>query len=575
MRLTLRLEGADPFTLGREIGGEGGIRTHGGRKPTPDFESGTFDHSATSPPVPDVAIGARIIHQIGRDTAPLGRQVRQSSRPRFVYLRRYSSLLGRFSIAIAPEPMQVAYPLRMFGLFRLPEGGLPWRVPAALAVFALLGTCTARPGVVEQARTVGALRVATYNSPTAYYLGAHGPEGPEYALAKRFAQSLGLPLQIMAYPSPAAAIAAVAHGRAHIGAAGLAVTPEWQRVVQFSRPYQRVKLHLVHRRGVARPKGIQDLAGRKVAVVAGSAHAFALKRLARTVPGLHIEEIPGISTLDLLDRVWSGELDVTVADRNEFYLTRPYHPELRIAFNFPTADELAWALPKDDPDIAKRVASYFGELERLEPDVVARFYDPDERYDYAGARVLVRDLQDRLPALRPIFEHAAREFHQDWRILAAVGYQESRWNSSAVSATRVRGLMMLTEDTAGALGVADRKNAAESIHGGAAFLAQMRETIPDRVPEPDRTWLALAAYNIGYAHVEDARVLAQSAGRDPDSWLDVRDFLPRLSEAAWYEKTKHGYARGWEAARFVDNVRSYLDVLEWAVPSGVLGPSAG
>jgi membrane-bound lytic murein transglycosylase F len=463
----------------------------------------------------------------------------------------------------------------MFGLFRLPQGGLPWRVPTALAVFALLGTCTARPGVVEQARTVGSLRVATYNSPTAYYSGAHGPEGPEYALASRFARSLGLKLEIQVYPSPEAAISAVAHGRAHLAAAGLAVTPEWQRLVRFSRPYQRVSLHLVHRRGSPRPKDIADLAGRHVAVVAGSAHASALKALAGSVPGLHVIEVPQVSTLDLLDRVWSGDLDATVADRNEFYLTRPYHPELRIAFNLPHPDELAWALPTDDPDIAARVGSFFDELERHEPDIVARYYAPDDRYDYAGARALVRDLQDRLPALRPLFERSAKEFHQDWRILAAIGYQESRWNTAAVSSTRVRGLMMLTEDTADALGVGDRRNAAESIHGGAAFLAQMHETVPDRIPEPDRTWLALAAYNIGYAHVEDARVLAEAAGRDPDSWLDVRDFLPRLSEAAWYERTKHGYARGWEAARFVDNVRSYLDVLEWAVPSGARGPSPG
>ena len=463
----------------------------------------------------------------------------------------------------------------MFGLFRLPESGLPWRVPTAVAVLALLGTCTVRPGVVSQAHTVGALRVATYNSPTAYYLGAHGPEGPEYALASRFARSLGLRLEMIEYPSAAAAISAVAHGRAHIAAAGLAVTPEWQHTILFSRPYQRVKLHIVHRRGAPRLTGLQALSGRHIAVVAGSAHAYALRDLAKSVPDLHISEVPNVSTLDLLDRVWSGELDATVADRNEFFLTRPYHPELRIAFNLPTPDELAWALPKDDPDIVLRVASYFSELERIEPDIVARYYEPDERYDYAGARALVRDLQDRLPAIRPLFEHAAREFHQDWRILAAIGYQESRWNADAVSRTRVRGLMMLTEDTAGSFGVANRNNAAESIHGGAAFLAQMQETIPDRIPEPDRTWLALAAYNIGYAHLEDARVLAESAGRDPDSWLDVRDFLPLLSSAPWYERTKHGYARGWEAARFVDNVRSYLDVLEWAAPSGVLGPAPG
>jgi membrane-bound lytic murein transglycosylase F len=84
------------------------------------------------------------------------------------------------------------------------------------------------------------------------------------------------------------------------------------------------------------------------------------------------------------------------------------------------------------------------------------------------------------------------------------------------------------------------------------------------VAEPDRTWFALAAYNIGYGHLEDARVLAQKAGRDPDSWQDVRAFLPLLEQEQWYAKTQNGYARGSEPVRYVDDVRGYRDLLEWA-----------
>jgi membrane-bound lytic murein transglycosylase F len=133
--------------------------------------------------------------------------------------------------------------------------------------------------------------------------------------------------------------------------------------------------------------------------------------------------------------------------------------------------------------------------------------------------------------------------------------------------------MMLTAETAEALGIEDRADQAQSIRGGASYLHQMRESIPARVPEPDRTWLALAAYNIGYGHLEDARVLAQSHGKDPDSWQDVREFLPLLAQERFYVQLKRGYARGWEAARFVDNVRSYLDVLEWVSPEP--SPPAG
>ncbi|MBS0395313.1 MAG: membrane-bound lytic murein transglycosylase MltF [Proteobacteria bacterium] len=447
------------------------------------------------------------------------------------------------------------------------------RLALALVSLALLGTCTARPGVLDQVRLLGVLKVATRNSPTAYYLGAQGPEGPEFDLASRFARELGVPVRFVTLPSAAAVLDEVASGRAHIGAAGLAVVPAWERRVAFSRPYQRVRRHLIHRRDRPRPESLEALGARSLEVVAGSAHAAALAELARQIPTLHYTTIEGGDTLDLLDRVWTGDLDTTIADRNEFSLTRNFHPELRIAFNLPGTSDLAWALPRGDAALAARVDAFIVEIEPDMPALVQRYYAPDERFDYAGARQLVHDAEDRLPALKPHFEASAREFGEDWRVLAAIGYQESRWDPGAVSPTGVRGIMMLTAETAEALGVEDRADPAQSIRGGAVYLHQMRESMPARIPEPDRTWLALAAYNIGYGHLEDARVLAQSHGKDPDSWQDVRDFLPLLAQERYYVSLKRGYARGWEAAHFVDNVRSYLDVLEWVAPEPA--PPAG
>jgi len=123
--------------------------------------------------------------------------------------------------------------------------------------------------------------------------------------------------------------------------------------------------------------------------------------------------------------------------------------------------------------------------------------------------------------------------------------------------------MMLTNDAASTVGVNDRGNLRQNIMGGAKYLAQVIDTIPKRIGEPDRTWLALAAYNVGYGHLEDARVLAQMHGKNPDSWSDVRQQLPLLAQEKWYLRAKRGYARGWEPAKFVEQVRQYLAVLEW------------
>jgi membrane-bound lytic murein transglycosylase F len=446
------------------------------------------------------------------------------------------------------------------------------RLLLVLVATALLGTCSSRPGVLTQARLLGALVVATHNSPTAYYLGAHGPEGPEYELATRFGAALGVPVRFLILPNVEAVLDAVATGRAHLGAAGLAITPEWAEAVDFSRPYQRVPVHVVYHEKAPRPAVPAALVSRRVGVVAGTAHALALRALAARTPGLHYTEFHGVDTLDLLDHVWSHDLDATVADRNELALTHNYHPELRVAFDLGVTDELAWALPRGDTALAARVNGFLAWVEGDMAEIMTRYYTPDERFDYAGARTLVRDAQERLPPLREFFERAAREVGEDWRVLAAIGYQESRWQPGVVSATGVRGIMMLTADTAASVGVEDRGDAAQSILGGARALAQLHGAIPGRIPEPDRTWLAVAAYNIGYGHVEDARVMAESAGKDPDSWQDVREFLQRLAQEPYYTQAKRGYARGWEAVRFVDNVRSYLDVLNWISPQAPLPP---
>ncbi len=177
-------------------------------------------------------------------------------------------------------------------------------------------------------------------------------------------------------------------------------------------------------------------------------------------------------------------------------------------------------------------------------------------------RGFVRHLHNRLPRYRQWFEEAANQSSQDWQLLAAMGYQESKWNPKATSSQGAIGLMQLTQKSAGESRVTNLTDAHESIMGGARYFQRMYKTIPTHVPEPDRTWLALAAYNIGYGHLEDARILAQKAGRNPDSWTDVSEFLPLLSQEHWYAQTANGYARGSEPVHYVEGVRSYRDLLD-------------
>jgi membrane-bound lytic murein transglycosylase F len=437
---------------------------------------------------------------------------------------------------------------------------------AATAVV-LLGTCSPLPSLIDQIKTLGELRVVTRNDPLAFYLGADDmPVGPEYELARRFADELGVKLKITPVRSYAEIYAALNSGQAHLAAAGLKVPLQPIAGVEFGPAYQHVREHLIYRRGATRPGSLAEIGNGDLEIAAGSSHAKALQAARDSAPGLVWVENASTDSQALLDGVADGSIDYTIADSTEFALAHDAHPDLRIAFDFQGSQSVAWAASTRDSKFLSDVGTYFsrmsgsGELAAI----VKRYYGRSEDLEFAGARGFMHHLQSRLPLYKKWFEQAAEQSSQDWRLLAAIGYEESKWNPSAASSAGAMGLMQLTLESATAVKVVDPSDPRQSIFGGARYFRQVYEKIPVHVPEPDRTWFALAAYNIGYGHVEDARVLAQKAGRDPDSWQDVREFLPLLEQEYWYTQTENGYARGWEPVRYVDNVRGYRDLLEWA-----------
>jgi membrane-bound lytic murein transglycosylase F len=449
------------------------------------------------------------------------------------------------------------------------------KVLLALLTTLMLATCSQPPPLLQQVLEQGELRVVTRNSPDAYYLGSQGPEGPAYDLASRFAAHLGVPLRLYTVRTREAAIEEVAAGRAHVAAAGLSTGIELPRGTQFGPGYQRVREHLVFRRRTPRPANIVQAARGQIEVAVGSAHQRTLEDLRLTHPDLAWVEREQSDTEEILADVSQGTVQFTLASSTEFALNRSVHPELAIALDLSPERALAWVVSTagHDPSLLERVDVFFA-LARREGAIAAlleRYYGEDHRFDYLLSRNFMEHLQSRLPRYVAWFQEAAQQHGIDWRLLAAMGYQESKWDPHAVSFTGVRGLMQLTEDTAARVRAGDRTDPRSSIFGAARYLAELTRSIPPRIREPDRTWLAVAAYNVGLGHLEDARVLAQAQGRDPDRWEDVRAFLPLLSQERWYTRTKRGYARGWEPVRYVDNVQAYLNILQVAGMS----PGAG
>ncbi|WP_160082229.1 membrane-bound lytic murein transglycosylase MltF [Pseudomonas sp. 8AS] len=429
------------------------------------------------------------------------------------------------------------------------------------------GEVTKQPSALERVQKEGVLRVVTRNSPATYFQDRSGETGFEYELVKRFAENLGVELQIETADNLDDLFSRLNQPDGpELAAAGLVDSAGRKSQAQFSQPYLQVTPQVIYRNGQPRPSRPDDLIGKRILVLQGSSHAEQLAQLKTTLPALKYEESAAVEVVDLLRMVDEGQIDLTLVDSNELAMNQVYFPNVRVAFDLGDASNLGWAVAGGTDDSLLQEVNHFlalveenGSLQRLKQ----RYYGHVDVLGYVGAYTFAKHLQQRLPRYEQHFKQAAEKHKVDWRLLAAIGYQESLWQPDATSKTGVRGLMMLTQGTAQAMGVANRLDARQSILGGGKYLALIHGSLAEDLEEPDRTWFALAAYNIGIAHLGDARKLAKAEGLNPDKWLDVQKMLPRLAQKQWYSKTRYGYARGGETVHFVRNIRRYYDILNW------------
>lgn len=422
-----------------------------------------------------------------------------------------------------------------------------------------------KPIPISSARETGELVVVTRNGPTTYYENAQGQyAGLEHDLVQLFAKEAGLKVRFVVAQQFHEILPMVIARQAHFAAAGVTMTGERKRRLLFSTAYQPVQQQLVYQSGQTKPESFQDVLGKKLEVVAASSYAEHLAQVQRAIPSLRWVEVKHRHTEDLLASLVEGEIDYTIADSHLVQLSHNFHPELAVGFDVGRPEYLAWPFPKDgDAWLYKKSLDFFakiqadGTLKRLQD----RYYGHLERLQQADVIGFLTRMNTVLPKYRALFHEAQNITGIDWRLLAALGYQESQWDPQATSPTNVRGLMMLTEDTADMLGVTDRLDPKQSIFAGAKYLLYQQENVPPRISEPDRTWFALASYNVGPGHVEDARVLAQRQGLNPNVWPDLKRSLPLLSKAEFHGTVKHGFARGGEPVIFTENIRTYYDIL--------------
>jgi len=434
-----------------------------------------------------------------------------------------------------------------------------------LLISTLLYGCSKTPtSSLNAVLNKGELVVLTRLDPTTYQANAGKQSGFEYELASLFAEKLGVRVRFILPNKFHDILKLTSDHEADFAAAGLSITPQRQHLLRFTPSYYEVTQQLIYHYRSRRPRSPKYLKDSFFEVLAGSSHAENLRKLKITRPHLSWVEVSDTNVFDLIEMVNDGLLDYTIADSNQFQTYRGQFPQLNSAFNISKPEQIAWAFPlSTDNSLYDEAVKFLDDIKKT--GVLTQLQDKHFGYsknlNYINICTFRRHVQSRLPKLHAYFLEAAKKYNIHWKLLAAVAYQESHWNPRAISPTGVRGIMMLTKATAKQMKILNRLDPEQSIDGGARYLSTRLKKIPERINEPDKTWMALASYNIGFGHLEDARILTQQQDGDPDKWVDVKERLPLLTQKKWYTKTKHGYARGNEPVSYIENVRQYYSLL--------------
>lgn len=445
------------------------------------------------------------------------------------------------------------------------------------AITSLAFTACEQP-VAPPAPAKPGISVVVRPGPATWFIGPNGQvTGFDHDLLTRFARDRGVPLNVVFADGATALLEKIVTGEAQLGAGGLFeaasanASAAARPALAWSTGYHAVEPVLIYNADGYRPRRFDDLDHASVAYPAHTGMDAQLAAVRRSHPEVHWQPVDVVSADALISQVAEGTISYAVVASSDAALARNIYLDFDVAFPVGPQREFAWAVAPGYPELRNALDAFFarvrkdGTLARL----ADRYFGDTRAIERIDAGVFQDRIRKALPAWRKTFIEAQAKSGVEWRLLAAIAYQESQWDPDATSETGVRGLMQLTEDTARSLGVADRLDPTAAAVGAAKYLAELKRKLPARIVEPDRTWLALAAFNIGIGHLEDARVLAQRQKLNPDLWSDVRKTLPLLAEPDYYIALKNGYARGGMPVAFVGRVRGYYDILLRAEAEGL------
>jgi len=391
--------------------------------------------------------------------------------------------------------------------------------------------------------------------------------GYEYKMLKAFCEQHNIRLITKVYKNNGQLLNDLLRGKIDVAGGHLSITKERAKSFAFTQPISQTAIDLVTHFDYRHHSSIQDFEDLSGKLIANSSYEELSKQLEDFNPQ-DIESTEQDSLFQLFRKINKKQIDYTFADSEIIDVYQHFIPGIYQAIQLSEQEDIAFLLPKNrSNELIAHLNSFIqtakasGKVTQYKNEILMHL----PQIGIADTVTFFDKLQTAWPQIAKLVMEVSKEYDFDPSLLAAISYQESHWDPDAVSISGVKGLMMLTENTAEEMGVQDRTNPRESLIGGIKYIKMMQNKIPDRISDINRILFALAAYNIGYGHLEDARVLTQRSGGNPDIWLEVEPYLKKLNNPAIAEQLKYGVADGRTAVIYVNNIMTYKQLMTWKI----------
>ncbi len=438
-----------------------------------------------------------------------------------------------------------------------------------ITVLFLQSRLTTNPIPWQKIKETGVLTYGTRTSLLSYYINDGKPLGVEYHLLAAFCQSQNIDLNVVTFDNNSDLFSALMNQNIDIAGGHLSITTSRKKNHLFTIPFMQSEIQLIthfNLRNIQDMNELQQAMG--IITYPSSNEEFIKSQKQWQLDNLSFSG--DLSLFDLIKMISLQEIDYTLADSNLVEIYKHFLPGIYQPLNLTDAKDIAFMLHTESTTLKTHLDSFLKQplreqlVKKAQQEVIALL----PKIDTSNTVTFLDFLYKRWPKIVNLVQKVAKETNMDYLLLGAISYQESHWNPDAVSPTGVKGLMMLTQHTANEVGITNRTDPEQSLRGGAVYYKKMYRKIPSRIQEPDRTHFALAAYNIGYGHLEDARILTQKNGKNPDSWNDVATFLPQMNSHAIAKNLKHGPTDGKTAITYVNNIMTYHQLLKWKSQKG-------